>query len=431
MEEGLWYVRREGRVTGPVTGFDVRAGIGAGRMPPDVELSKDRVTWVSATTVPGLVATPASGSVAAPPGPGPAPAAQPAGGGLLSPSQAPTPVGRSGAPRFGPPPDPARSRKRYRPRGGEPMAGLPEPDLWSARWGVTLAVVSLVAWVLPISTALLGMDRTGRGESRWLFPWSPELTQGEPFLLQLVQPAVAVAAILIVKLLRGAGRGIALLCATLGSVLASLFFQADRGGLDLFSGPAAGNARAGGLIALAFLGGGLGVAVGNHLRKRAPEKGPGRAICAAGGALLVLALVVPIEGTPIFKLFFEFRAWGLGWPLVLLLVLTLSYGVLGLRQLSSSPDYEGRCVLTSVLGRVLLVAPPAALTIFLLILTGKTAPGSQVSFGGIFLLMAKGWGSFVGIFALLGVGLAAWFEDGLYRAQPKPVDARAAAEVFR
>jgi hypothetical protein len=49
------------------------------------------------------------------------------------------------------------------------MTGLPEPDAWSARWGITLAVVSLVAWVLPISTGLLGESDVADA-----VPWSPE-----------------------------------------------------------------------------------------------------------------------------------------------------------------------------------------------------------------------------------------------------------------
>ena len=187
----------------------------------------------------------------------------------------------------------------------------------------------------------------------------------------------------------------------------------------------------GGFIALALLAGGLGVAVGNHLRKRAPEEGPGRALCAAGGALVVLPFFAPVEGRPILMGFFEFRAWGIGWPLVLLLVMTLAYGVLGLRHLASNPDYEGRCVRMSRLGRALLVAPPIALTIFMLLALGKVRADAAPSFFYVLLFMAKGWGAFVGIFALVGVGLAAWFEDGIYRRQPRPVDPRAAAEVFR
>jgi hypothetical protein len=68
MEEGLWYVRREGRVTGPITGLDVRAGIAARRLQPDVELSKDKVTWVAATEVPGLVGPSTPGAPAPAPG---------------------------------------------------------------------------------------------------------------------------------------------------------------------------------------------------------------------------------------------------------------------------------------------------------------------------------------------------------------------------
>lgn len=418
MEEGLWYVRHDGNELGPLTGFDVRAGIGARRLPPDVEISKDRVTWVSAGTVAGLAAAAAP----APDGGGPA------SGTASRPSGAAGPASRSAA-RFGPPPEAHRTRRR--PPQGEPMDGLPLPDAWSAKWGITLAVVSLVAWILPISTDLLGLGEMRSGGTRWLFPWSPEMSQGQSFAMQLVQPGAAVAALLLVRTLRGATRGMALLAVTVGTVLASLFFQEGRGGLDMFTGPAAGNARAGGLIALALLAGGLGVAVGNHLRKRAPEKGPGRALCAAGGVLLLLPFLVPIEGTPVIRLFFEVRAWSIGWPLVLLLVLTLTYGVLGIRHLSSHPAYEGRCLWTSKLGRILLVAPPIALTIFLLVLTGKSSPGASPSFLAVLLLMGKGWGAFVGIFALIGVGMAAWFEDGIYRRQPKPVDARAAADVFR
>lgn len=214
-------------------------------------------------------------------------------------------------------------------------------------------------------------------------------------------------------------------------MLASLFFVEGRGGLDVFTGPAAENARAGGLIALALLAGGLGAAVGNHLRKRAPEEGPGRALCAVGGALVVLPFLVPVGGRPILMGFFEFRAWAIGWPLVLLLVMTLGYGVLGMRHLASNADYEGRCVRMSLLGRALLVAPPIAMTIFMLLALGKVRAEAAPSFFSFLLLMAKGWGAFVGIFALVGVGLAAWFEDGIYRRQPRPVDARAAAEVFR
>jgi len=138
-----------------------------------------------------------------------------------------------------------------------------------------------------------------------------------------------------------------------------------------------------------------------------------------------------VGGKPIIAGFLEFRAWGIGWPLVLLLVLTLTYGILGMRHLSSSPDYEGRCVRMSRLGRALLVAPPIAMTIFMLIALGEARVAGAPSFVPFFLLMVKGWGSFVGIFALTGVGLAAWFEDGIYRRQPRAVDPRAAAEVFR
>lgn len=317
------------------------------------------------------------------------------------------------------------------------MEGLPHPDAWSALWGTILAVVSLVAWILPISTGLLGpLGRSGEygGGDGWLFPWSHDFAPGEPFALQLVQPGAAVAALVIVRMLRGAHRGMALLAVTGGTMLASLFFLEGRGGLDLFTGPAAGDARAGGIIALALLAGGLGAAVGNHLRKRAPEGGAGRALCAAGGALVVVAFLIPVGGTPIIAGFFEFRAWGMGWPLVLLLVLTLTYGVHGMWHLSSDPDYEGRCVRMSRLGRALLVAPPIAMTIFMGILMSKSreagAP-SMLPFFPFLLLMAKGWGGFVGIFALVGVGLAAWFEDGIYRREPRPVDSRAAADVFR
>ncbi len=427
MEEGLWYVRREGQVIGPLTGLDVRSGVAAGRMSHDVEVSKDKTTWRPASAVPGLVSA-AVGSEAvavAPPG-----VLEPAVGAAAAPLLTSAPVARPRAgSRFGPPPGSARVRRG--PRRAEPMDRLPEPDAWSARWGTALAVVSLVAWILPVSTDMLGFRAGGGDGSRWIFPWSPEYAQGQSFALQLVQPGAAVAALVILRMLRGAGRGMALLAVTVGTVLASLFFQEGRGGLDLFTGPAAGGARAGGLIALALLAGGIGAAVGNHLRKRAPEAGPGRALCAAGGALVVLPFLIPVEGTPIIALFFQVQAWSVGWPLVLLLALTLTYGVTGVRHLSSSPDYEGRCVRMSRLGRALLVAPPLAATIFMIILSSKTRMGEGPSFLGFLLLMGKGWGSFVGIFALVGVGLAAWFEDGIYRRMPKPVDARAAAAVFR
>ena len=88
----------------------------------------------------------------------------------------------------------------------------------------------------------------------------------------------------------------------------------------------------------------------------------------------------------------------------------------------------------SRLGRALLVAPPIAMTIFMLVVLGKVARAGAarlMPFLPFLLLMVKGWGAFVGIFALVGVGLAAWFEDGIYRRQPQAVDPRAAAEVFR
>ena len=74
------------------------------------------------------------------------------------------------------------------------------------------------------------------------------------------------------------------------------------------------------------------------------------------------------------------------------------------------------------------------MTIFMWIVLSKSrevgAP-AMMPFLPFLLLMAKGWGGFVGIFALIGVGLAAWFEDGIYRRQAQAVDPRAAAEVFR
>ena len=175
MEEGLWYVRQGDSVTGPLTGLDVRAGIASRRLPGDVEVSKDRLTWRPASAVPSLV----------PPLPAPTVAGLP---------------GTGAASRFGPPPQPTWVRRG--PPRAEPMDGLPHPDAWSALWGTILAVVSLVAWILPISTGLLGPlgGRGEFGEDRWLFPWSHDFAPGESFTLQLVQPGAAVAALFILRL---------------------------------------------------------------------------------------------------------------------------------------------------------------------------------------------------------------------------------------
>ncbi len=303
-----------------------------------------------------------------------------------------------------------------------PVAALPEPDAWSARWTIVLAVVGIAAWILPTPVPSPGPRGTYDGGYAWWFPWSPELTAARPLALRLVQPVAAGAALLILFLLRGAWRGMALLAVALAAFLASPYFPWGRGGPEAFAGPAPGDDPVRAFLALGLLVGVVGIAVGNHVRKRAAGAGLGRALCGLGGALVVLAFFVPVDGPPTIREFFDSEKVGLGWPMFLVYVLILAYGGLGLRHLAGGHASGWTCVWTSRLGRILLVVPPIGRVAVLVALYASAAAALRPPLYVLSATTAKEWGLLVGIFAPIGVGLAAWLDGRILARRSGPAD---------
>lgn len=297
------------------------------------------------------------------------------------------------------------------PRAAPGVPTLPDPDAWSARWALALAAVAIVSWLLPMP--VLGDDLEPVG---WAFPWS--LSQGSRMeLVTLYVPLLAaLGALYVVYFERGSRRAVAL--TALG---AAAWLVAFWGSGWVLPGPhpPAGLRRLGlqgGLL------GGLAAAVGNHLRKRAPSSELARLLCVVGGALVVLAFLVPLVGRPFVVYYFDAEARGGGWPLLVASVLVLAYGLLGIRQAGSGPALTWLCAWMTRLSRILLVAPLAGLigtNALTLVQSPFTPEASLLSW---VVPLVKAWGAILGFAGGFAVGVAALLESRIGVQEPRPTE---------
>lgn len=307
-----------------------------------------------------------------------------------------------------------------------PLPGLPTPDAWSRRWLVFAAICVFVGVALPMPDDS-AMRVTDRGIEGIGLLWPHELVaKGRLSWFDLLTPLAISALGLLVLPLRGAIRGMTAFLGTLGLEILGVFLATKGSGVSLFDGSQTG-VRAGVAVALVAILGLLGVAVGNHVRKRAPASGVPSALSGVGGLLLLVLFVLPIQGSPVIRAFFEPGAWKVAWSLLVLLLLLLGFGVLGVRAFSGN-GIPGRCFLTSLVARVLLFGYPIAMLAFVLGLDvgGRFQPPIWISIVTTLrvALLANG------VLILLAAGLAAWFEGVLVRGMPAPLDAKQAGEVF-
>lgn len=294
------------------------------------------------------------------------------------------------------------------PGVAEGLPALPDPDAWSARWTVVLAVVSLVAWFLPVPTPRVAESVNSIAGYDWHLPW--ELTESRPLGVRLIQPLAALAALGLLRRFRGARRGGGLSFVAVVAFVASAYLPVKHPSPAGFAEGTSAWEFGRDLLRLVLLLGCLGVAVGNHLRKRAPGAGLPRGLSLAGGATILGAYAIPLDGGTLYQDLFDGEQLASGWPSALVHVLLLGYALLGVRQVFTDSGWGWRCTALSRLARVLLVVPPFA-SAASQVLVYRELPASFRPAGHILLLMQlKEWGQVVAIFAPLAVGLAAWLE---------------------
>jgi hypothetical protein len=220
---------------------------------------------------------------------------------------------------------------------------------------------------------------------------------------------------------KGAIRGMVLFVGTLTLQVVGAFVTAKGSGSTVFDdGLLSGFMAFGLLLALMVILGLLGIAVGNHIRKRSPSSGAAMAVSGVGGVLLVLVFLLPFSGTPMFGVFFEARAWDAAWSAMLVLLLVFVFALLGLRAFSSS-GVESRCFLTSLVARMLLFGSPFAMSV----VAAKALP-----FGAALLVCLRAGLLVAGVVGVIATGLAAWIEGSIVARHPPPLDAKQAADAF-
>lgn len=324
-------------------------------------------------------------------------------------SGSPSPIGRRAArpSRFG-------ARVRH-----EPLPGLPSPDAWSRNWVIGFATALVVGTLLPTPEAISHRGRTSADVS-FVWPWTA-VARGKLGWIDLVAtPALALLALLALRW-KGSVRGMVLFVGTLALQIVGAFVTAKGSGATVFDeGFRGGFMAVGMLLALMVVVGLLGVAVGNHVRKRSPSSSAAMTVSGVGGVLLVLIFLLPFSGTPMFGVFFTARAWGEAWSGMLFLVLVFVFALLGLRAFSSA-SVASRCFVTSLVARMLLFGSPFAMIVVAL----KALP-----YGAALLVCLRIGLLFAGAFGVIATGLAAWIEGSMVARNPPPLDAKQAADAF-
>jgi hypothetical protein len=312
------------------------------------------------------------------------------------------------------------SSSRYRERiRQDALPGLPSPDVWSRRWVIGCAIALVVGTLLPIPDFVSRRGRASEGVSL-LWPWTA-VGRGTIGWVDLAATLVLATFALLTLRWKGAIRGMALFVGTLALQIVGSFVTASGSGATVFDKGFRGDTMAVGLLlASMVIFGLLGVAVGNHVRKRSPASSAAMTVSGVGGVLLVLIFFLPFAGSPMFGVFFEARAWDAAWSVMLLLLLVFVFALLGLRSFSSS-GVPSRCFLTSLVARLLLFGYPFALAVML----AKT-----FTFGSALVFCLRLGLLFAGAFGLIATGLAAWIEGSIVARNPPPLDAKQAADAF-
>lgn len=156
---------------------------------------------------------------------------------------------------------------------------------------------------------------------------------------------------------------------------------------------------------------GLGVAVGNHLRKRHPGSMLARSLAGSAGAALVIAVAVPAssEGKPLGYLLWS-NGGGGG---LLLLSLLLAYGAAAAGSFVPFKNPRALCRVIGVLGWVLMLAGPTVLGIEM----RRDRRGEAVAAFVAFSILAYGH------LLLVAVTAADWIDLVLWRRYKVVTDA--------
>lgn len=301
----------------------------------------------------------------------------------------------------------------------EALPGLPSPDVWSRRWVIGCAVALVVGTLLPMPDFLARRGRLSEDGSL-LWPWTA-VSHGTMGWIDFAAPLVLASFAFLALRWKGPVRGMLLFVGALVLQVVAAFVTASGSGATVFDKGFRGDAMAVGLmLALMVIFGLLGVAVGNHVRKRSPSSSAAMTVSGVGGVLLVLIYFLPFSGSPMFSVFFEADAWRAVWSIMLLLLLVFVFALLGLRAFSSS-GIASRCFLTSIVARMLLFGYPFALAVML----AKT-----ISFGIALVVCLRLGLLFAGAFGLIATGLAAWIEGTIVARGPAPLDPKTTGDVF-
>jgi hypothetical protein len=401
MDASQWHVRHAGRVEGPVDEATLRAMIADGRARPWMEFSANGATWSRGSALPHLFPS----VVAAP---------QTSGG--------------------------SRSRS-FRGSGARarPMTGLLDVDVWSRRWAVALGIALLLGISFPVLLpgrvvrgGLEGFVNTDPSETldsfrrtQLAWPWEPAMVRlGYWGAGTWIALGLGIGVIVVARALAGVGRAMALFFGGLGAFLGSSLLQDER---NAFSnvGSEMGLGASQALLYLMLLSSGA-VAVGTHVRKRFPDSPAARHLAGLGGGALVFSFLLPVlGGPPVMQYVFEPLFWSILWPVNIMLLASIAYGVVGFSCYSTAASVTGRCALASLLARVLAVGFPSSLLLTMAI------HGPDGMFGMMATLIVKGALLVYGQLFLIVVGLAAWMDAALQEKTPQPLDPARLAQVFR
>jgi hypothetical protein len=301
------------------------------------------------------------------------------------------------------------------------VAGRPPTEAWARGCGSVLGIGLIVGALWP----LLLRERTGAGYAfplRWPWDYVPS-AYALPFLwIPLGLGAAALGASLA---LRCAARAIVLFATSVGALSTSLVVSSGPEAIDglLREGS---RATATFLLVLVLFVAPILIAVGNHVRRGFPASASARGLAGVSGSLVLLAFLVPVvDGRPGIAYLFRHDTWRGAWPWAALALVALAYGGLGVASLPAG-SVRLRCVLTGVVGRLLLLGLPLAI-----LLDRSIRVADQDALAAVAMGVVKGSLLLFGHLLLVAVGLAAWIDAALASRAPRPIDASRLDRVFR
>jgi hypothetical protein len=278
-------------------------------------------------------------------------------------------------------------------------------DAWATRWLLVLGGALLMGTLLPV------VEESGGGwlggGSRWnlIWPWEDAEERELDLVGGLYVPlALALAALAIAPWLRGLRRDVALAACVTGAYAATVVFGHGPLRTVLTALPIPMTR----LVVQMTLAGTV-IAVGNRLRRVHPAARTPRLMAGLGGCTMILAFFVPMGTRALLPLapLLEPEARPL-WLIALCQLGMLGYGVLGTLALWKGPA-SGLSRATTIVGRALLLAFPAALLLTSVVILEQEPLGSALPYvvGGLTRTICP-----VGI---LAVALTAWLAHALAR----------------